>query len=937
MANHAQTLDDDPRLLALIGELVTELRPGATLAIPAHLDATLERDLGLDSLSRVELLLRIEQHWGIDLPEELLVTAETPRALLAGLREARTRAPTTNINASPLAAMPDEARLAPDAAATLTDVLAWHVERHPERLHARILGDGGAAEELSYAALDRRAREVAAGLAARDVEAGQSVAIMLPTGADYLATFYGVLLMGAVPVPIYPPVRPSQIGEHLQRHAAILVNADARVLVTVARAKPLARVLRASVASLRAVVTVDNLAAAGGPAPAFSAAGDDLAFLQYTSGSTGTPKGVELTHTNLLANIRAMGHAVGAGPDDVFVSWLPLYHDMGLIGAWLGSLYYAMPLVLMSPLQFLARPARWLRTIHDHRGTLSAGPNFAYDLCLRKIPDAALEGLDLGSWRYAFNGAEPVSPTTMNAFCERFTAHGFRSEAMAPVYGLAECAVGLAFPPPGRGALVDRVDRALFERSGRAEPLADAAAEGVELEVVACGQALPGHQMRILDDDGREQPDRSAGRLQFSGPSATRGYHRNPEATAQLIDGPWRETGDLGYVADGELFLTGRVKDLIIRAGRNIYPHELEEAVGDLDGVRRGCVAVFGVPDRSAGTERLIVLAETRTEGSQEHAALEQAIQAAAIERLGMPAEEVVLAPPHTVLKTSSGKIRRAAMSEIYLRGALGRKPRPVWWQLTQAALAATGPWLRATAQRVAMHAYAAWAWTVMVACSLTTWLAVWVLPRPAWRWAAARGLLRVAGTLAALPVHRVGAAALPDGPCVVVANHQSYLDGFVLGALLNRPLAFVAKGELARQRFAGSLLRRLGCVFVERFDVERSVADAGGLDAALAAGEALVVFPEGTFDRSPGLRSFRMGAFVAAAQAGAPVVPVTLRGTRSVLRSETWLPRRGPIVVHVGEALQPTGSDWQAALTLRDAARAAILARAGEPDRVDI
>ncbi len=929
MAEAQPHLPDERELLALIAALVAELRPGA--APPRHdLDASLERDFGLDSLSRVELLQRIERRWGVELPEDLLANAETPRALLEALGQAHPGvAPVTH---RPIAApLPHEDAAVPDAALTLPEVLAWHVRRHPERPHVRLLGEGDTVEELTYAALDARAREIAVGLLAHDVAPGDCVALMLPTGSDYLASFHGVLLAGAVPVPIYPPVRPSQLADHLRRHAAILANARCVALVTVDAAKPVARLLRATAAELRAVVTVDDLAGRTGALRPVAAGGDDLAFLQYTSGSTGTPKGVELTHANLLANIRAMGRAIDVTPDDVFVSWLPLYHDMGLIGAWLGSLYHAVPLVLMSPLQFLARPARWLRAISDHRGTLSAGPNFAYELCLNKLPDSSLAGLDLASWRWAFNGAEPVSAATLRGFARRFAACGFRAEALAPVYGLAECALGLGFPPPGRGVRVDRVERTTFARTGRALPARDD--DPHPLEVVACGRPLPGYQVRILDDDGRELPDREAGRLQFSGPSATRGYHRNPEATAALRDGDWRETGDLAYVADGEIHITGRVKDLIIRGGRNIYPQEVEAAVGALDGVRSGCVAVFGANDAASGTERLVVLAETRVAEPDARAELEQAIQQAVVDQLGAPAEEVVLAPAHAVLKTSSGKIRRGAMRELYLRGAVGRKPRPVWWQLAQVVLVSVGPWLRGRLRRALTWGYAAWAWSVGVTCTLLAAPGILLLPRLAWRWGVARAGLRVVAALTGLAVHRDG-EALPEGACVVVANHQSYVDGLVLGIALGRPLAFVAKGELAPQRVAGTLLRRLGAVFVERFDVGRSVVDAGGLEAVLAAGGTLCVFPEGTFDRAPGIRPFRMGAFVAAARGGVPVVPVGIRGTRSILRSETWLPRRGGAIVAVGAPVHAAGGDWQASLELRDAARAAILEMTGEPRR---
>ncbi|HEU0201848.1 MAG TPA: AMP-binding protein [Burkholderiaceae bacterium] len=295
-----------------------------------------------------------------------------------------------------------------------------------------------------------------------------------------------------------------------------------------------ARLLQARVPGLRHVITPQQLAAgdtARTDSDSFTPvllSGEDIAFIQYTSGSTGSPKGVVLTHANLLPNIRAMQQAVAASPRDVFVGWLPLYHDMGLIGAFLGSLYVGFPLVVMSPLAFLAKPERWLRAIHRYRGTLSAGPNFAYELCLKRIDDAALAGLDLSSWRLAFNSAEAVSPDTVLRFAQRFARYGLRPEAITPVCGLAEAAVGLLFPPLGRGPLIDRIDRETFARAGRAIP---AAGDTNAQRFVACGRPLAGHTIRIVDDAGREVGERIEGRLEFKGPSATQGYFRNPSET----------------------------------------------------------------------------------------------------------------------------------------------------------------------------------------------------------------------------------------------------------------------------------------------------------------------------------------------------------------------------------------------------------------------
>jgi acyl-CoA synthetase (AMP-forming)/AMP-acid ligase II/acyl carrier protein len=653
-------------LLEQVRQQALELHPQRGRSLRVTLDSALDRELGFDSLSRVELLLRLERAFGVGLSESLLAGAETPRDLWRAVRAGKVAGhpvPAAQARAAPL----DELAGVPYTAGTLPEMLDWHVLSHPQRPHVYMYGERDEPETITYAMLTDGAQAMAAGLQARGLLPGQSVAIMLPTGRDYLFSFFGILLAGGIPVPIYPPMRPSQLEDHLRRHAGILANAQAVLLITVAEARRVGRLLQGQVETLHEVVTPQQLTATEAAFSGQTIRGQDTAFLQYTSGSTGQPKGVILTHANLLANIRAMGEAVQADSTDVFVSWLPLYHDMGLIGAWLGSLYYGMPLVLMSPLAFLSRPARWLWIIHKHRGTLTAAPNFAYELCLSKVEDSDIEGLDLSSLRLTLNGAEPVSPNTVRRFGSRFAPYGFRPQTMAPVYGLAEAAVGLAFPPLGRGPRIDRIERKTFITRGKAIPVSDAA-QG-SLEFVACGQPLPGYQIRIVDATGRELPEREEGRLEFQGPSATSGYLRNPEATQCLFDGAWLDSGDLAYVAEGDVYLTSRVKDIIIRGGRNIYPYELEETVGDIPRIRKGCVAVFSSPDPAFGTERVIVVAETREEETDTLEALHTQVLGVATDLLGMPPDDVVLAPPHTVLKTSSGKIRRAAVRELFETG----------------------------------------------------------------------------------------------------------------------------------------------------------------------------------------------------------------------------------------------------------------------------
>lgn len=915
-------------LLELIAGLLRESQPaGGTIAVPT-LDSALERDLGFDSLARVELQLRIERAFDVRLPEHLLATAETPRDLLRAVL-AGTRRGKEALAAAPIA-QPEagDAGKSPDHSTTLIEALDWHVARHPTRVHLMLLGDGDEAEPVTYGQLRAEAQAVAAGLAQRGIGAAQAVAIMLPTGRDFFRAFVGTLLAGAVPVPIYPPARWAQIEEHLRRQARILDNCRATLLVTMAEGKQVARMMQGLVPTLAHVATVADLAPEG-VAPALPVArSSDLALLQYTSGSTGDPKGVALSHANLLANIRAMGRAVGASSNDVFVSWLPLYHDMGLIGAWMGGLYYAFPLAVMPPTAFLARPSQWLRAVHRYRGTISSAPNFAYEICASRVDERDLEGLDLSSWRLALNGAEPVSPDTLERFAARFAPYGLRREALMPVYGLAECAVGLAFPPVGRGPLVDRVDRHALAVSGNALPAREG--DATALRFVACGMPLPGHEIRVVDREKRELPERVEGRIEFRGPSATSGYFHNAAKTRELFDGDWLDTGDLGYVAGGELFVTGRVKDVIIRGGQHVHPYEVEDAVGRIPGVRKGCVAVFGVPDPATGTEKVVVLAETRLPAGAGHDALRASIASVAFALLGTPADEVVVAPPHAVLKTSSGKIRRAASREAYLHGIAHGRPLGASGSVAGFMASVVAAQLRRSARRAAELAYAAYLWTLLAALGLAT-LPAALLPR---RRTALRALARMLLRASALPVTVKGLANIPDaGPAVIVTNHASYIDGLLLFALLPARARFVAKRELAGNPVLRFVLRAAGVVFVERFDLERSAEDARRLAALARDGELLVFFAEGTFTRAPGLMPFHMGAFVTAVESAAAVVPLTLRGTRSVLRGDQWLPRRAPIRVEAFEPRRAGGGDWRSAALLRENVRAEILAACGEPD----
>jgi 1-acyl-sn-glycerol-3-phosphate acyltransferase len=602
---------------------------------------------------------------------------------------------------------------------------------------------------------------------------------------------------------------------------------------------------------------------------------------------------------------------------------------MGLIGAWFGPLYYGMPIVSMSPLAFLAKPVRWLEAISRHRGTITAAPNFAYDLCARKIADADLAGLDLSSWRVALNGAEAVLAGTIERFTTRFAPYGFRPEAMRPVYGLAEGSLCVTAPPPGRPPRVERLSREAFQHARAIE--AAAPDDPQPLTFVACGHPIPGHELRVVDERDVMRPPRTEGRVQFRGPSSMQGYFENPDATAAVIrGGGWIDTGDLGFVDDeADLFITGRAKDVIIAGGRNIYPQEVEEAVADVPGIRRGCVAAFGVQDARSGTERLVVVAETRGPKPPDGSPLQAAVAAAIVAAIGVPADTIVLARPGSVPKTSSGKIRRTTTRELYESGRLHR-----------GRASAAGQWVRLLARHVAWRAaravafvgtmiYSAWVWTAVAIAALPLWIAVALTRTP-------RQARRVIGVVSRLLLLAGGCRPRVEGrdpstlpaPVVIVANHASFLDVLLLLAVLPPTVRFGAKARLTRYPILGTILRRAGYVLVQRGARDSAAALAATIDD----GDSLFIFPEGTFVRAPGVMPFRLGAFQVAVEKSVPVVAIALRGTRTVWPDETFRLRPAPLVVAIAEPLTSPESGWAAMVGLRDAARAWIARESGEP-----
>jgi len=964
------------RVLEVIRSLLEEL--GSCGALPMLNGASqLDRDLGLGSLERVELLARLETAFGVRLSDQVAAEANTPEDLAKALRTAPGGETLEDGAASALRVAITTQKLHREAidggvfsAETLLDVLRYRAMHDAERTHLLITEETEGKERsvtLTFGELYAAAQRCAAELARRGVPADGRVALMLPTSRAFFVSYAGILLAGAIPVPIYPPFRADRIEEYAERQSAILKNAEVCLLLTFRQAEAVARLLKPRVRSLTEVADAEKLIDAADKAPPPSPGAlplhltgsrarktGDIALLQYTSGSTGDPKGVVLTHANLLANMQAIGEAVELGPGDVGVSWLPLYHDMGLIGAWLTLLLFGVPLAVMSPLAFLTRPERWLRAFQKYGGTISAAPNFAYELCVRKIADKDIQGLDLSGWRAALNGAEPVNPETLERFAERFASYGFRREAQLPVYGLAEASLAVTVPPLNRGPLIDRIEREAFTAEGRAAPARPDDTKAIAF--VSSGKPISRHEVRIVDASGKEVSDRTEGFLWFRGASATSGYYKNTKATEELLPmGPaegdgeyaWVNSGDRAYRADGEIYVTGRVKDIIIKGGRNLYPHEVEELAARAEGIRKGCIVAFGLKDEASGTEKLIVVAESREREVSRRAAIVAAVTEQISQGLGLPPDRVELIPPGSIPKTSSGKLRREETKQLYLAGKLAQGKAPAWVQIarlaTTSAARTGGQEIWSVVRRGLEILYGLYFGVVFLLWIVPTWTIVSFINdyRKAGRFTSAA--LKILFALIGCRVRVVGREYVETpGAKVFAANHTSYFDVLPLMLGLGVPYHFVAKMEVGRIPFIGTFLTKMKHTKFNRSDAGSRLRQMREMGTLLREGESIFVFPEGTFTGEDGVRPFQLGAFKAAVDAGAPIVPVSLAGTRRFLRDGTYLPRPTSVVITVSPPIYPRvssdaakaeeSSAWHELIRLRDATREAIARYTGEP-----
>ena len=547
----------------------------------------------------------------------------------------------------------------------------------------RFVNEQGEERPCPYAEVLELAARLGGALRADGLRRGDRVALVIQDPEGFLTAFLGASVAGLVPVPVCPPSSFGAQEAYLATTEHVLAAAKVSAVLT---AEPLEAALRERAVhiGINRVHRWDEL-----PGPALAAIErvglSDPAFMQFTSGSTAQPKGVVITHANFASNAAAICGPSGLalGPDDFGVSWLPLHHDMGLMGMALASIWGELKTAIMPPVLFLKRPTEWLKAIHRYRGTLSFAPSFAYDLCLRRFKAAELEQLDLSCWRVAGCGAEPVRADTLEAFGRTFAAAGFNPSAFMPCYGMAEHTLAISFATQNRPLQVDEISsEALVVRRRAAPPRGP---HERALRIVNCGRPFPGHEIRIVDEEGLELPERAVGEIIVRGPSVMQGYFEQPEPTARALRDGWLHTGDEGYLSHGDLYVCGRQKDIVIVNGRNFYPEDLEWAVGELPGVRSGNVVAFGVGGLGSGDrERVVVVVESKGRLPAEELAVE--VRRRIVDSVGLQVDEVVIAPSGTVQRTSSGKVKRSQLKSQFESGALRTQPAPTWISSTSYA-----------------------------------------------------------------------------------------------------------------------------------------------------------------------------------------------------------------------------------------------------------
>jgi fatty-acyl-CoA synthase len=527
----------------------------------------------------------------------------------------------------------------------------------------------------SFDRLREEAMRRAAHFRSYGLKKGDRLAMIVPDGEDFVPTFLAAVWAGIVPVPLYPPLSMGKLDTYVDTLVAIMTKAKPTYVVTSEKVQAVIWGGVSKVPAVKGVITTDELkkpAPEGASGEKADVSDDDLCFLQFTSGSTSLPKGVAVTHANLRANAWAiMRDGLQSDTDvDHGVSWLPLYHDMGLIGFVIAPLFHRVSVTFIPTMTFVRNATIWLRTIHRVRGTITFAPNFAYALAVKRAKPEQIASLDLSSMRHFGCGAEPINPETMRAFVETFSKSQLKPSAILPSYGMAEATLAISFIGVDEALSTDVIDADAYQKHRTAEPVSvELLAEKRAQEFVCCGKAFPGHEVGVFNDAGKRLKDRHVGELWVRGPSVAKGYYEDPEATARTFGNGWLKTGDYGYQVDGNTYITGRKKDIIIINGRNYDPQRMEWIVDELPEVRKGSTVAFSRP--GAQSEELVIVLESRTPKPDE---LRELVKQKINENLQLMPVDVVLAPVGSLPKTSSGKLQRAKTRAQYLERTLGKE-----------------------------------------------------------------------------------------------------------------------------------------------------------------------------------------------------------------------------------------------------------------------
>ncbi|HLC03251.1 MAG TPA: AMP-binding protein [Anaerolineales bacterium] len=563
---------------------------------------------------------------------------------------------------------------------TLPHILAHHLEATPDHT-AVVLVTGSGEQHLSIRELLTGAWAYCGMYSESGVQAGDTVVDLLPPGADLLFAFLGGILLGAVPCILPFPTEKLDPVRYRENLIALMQVTHPAALV----AEPgLASELRGTLPqdpALKAIIGSGggDQAGAGGAAPerweGLTRSPKDLALLQHSSGTTGLQKGVALSHSSILNQVSAYAPSLRLAPEDVIVSWLPLYHDMGLIAGFLLPLLTGIKLVLLSPFDWIRAPWVLMQAVSRHRGTLVWLPNFAFNLCADRIPDSRLKGLDLSSWRAVINCSEPMYANSHQMFSDRFLENGMKAQALTTCYAMAENVFAVTQGPVDKPVSIDKVDSEALARDGLAEPTSLGSRRVVE--VVSAGPQLPNCSVRAIGKNGQEVGERQVGELALQSDCMLSGYFNRPDATDIALRESWFYTGDLGYIADGEVYITGRRKDLMIIGGKNVYPQDIEHLIDGVPGVNPGRAVVFGIADKELGTEQAVAIVEV----NPRHPRTEQVL-GLEIRRAVAAGSEITLRYVETVgerwlIKTSSGKLARAANREKFLAEQAGSRAGP--------------------------------------------------------------------------------------------------------------------------------------------------------------------------------------------------------------------------------------------------------------------